>query len=240
MQNPQPNRTINQSLKRIYYALFVLTIGIGTGNVCYLWYQPNITVNSLIFCILQYVVILAILTLPIVLRKRFMIQIPLMITVMCAMFGFVAMVMGDGLNFYGKYSWWDSVLHLFSSCVLAFVGLWIITMIFEKQEQRVLSNKLFLSLYVLIFGLSCGAVWEICEYTYDAFCGTNTQQFMATTTASITTAEDIPLCGHEALRDTMTDLILDLVGSLLISLYVFFRYDKLISMHYTAIRNKEY
>ena len=239
MKKQQPNRTINQSLKRIYYALFVLTIGIGTGNVVYLYYQPNITINALIFCTLQYVVILVILTLPIVLRKRFMIQIPLMITVMCALFGFVAMVMGDGLNFYGKYSWWDSVLHFFSSCVLAFVGLWIITIIFEKQDQLVLSNKLFLSLYVLIFGLSCGAVWEVCEYAYDAFCGTNTQQFMATTTASITTAEDIPLCGHDALRDTMTDLILDLVGSLLMSVYFFFRYDKLIAMHHTAIEDKE-
>ena len=145
MKQQPPNRTINQSLKRLYYALFVLTLGIGTGNVVYLCYQPNITINALIFCTLQYVVILAILTLPIVLRKRFMIQIPLMITVMCALFGFVAMVMGDGLNFYGKYSWWDSVLHLFSSCVLAFVGLWIITIIFEKQDQLVLSNKLFLS-----------------------------------------------------------------------------------------------
>ena len=238
MSNQNSNRTINQGLRRIYYALFVLTIGIGTGNVVYLWYQPNITINVLIFCALQYVVILAILTLPIVLRKRFMIQIPLIITVMCAMFGFVAMVMGDGLNFYGKYSWWDSVLHLFSSCVLAFVGLWIITIIFDKQEQLVLSNKLFLSLYVLIFGLSCGAMWEICEYAYDAFFGTNTQQFMATTTASITSANDIPLCGHEALRDTMTDIILDLVGSLLMSIYVFFRYDKLIAMHHTKIMGK--
>ena len=238
MKKQQPNRTINQSLKRIYYALFVLTIGIGTGNVVYLYYQPNITINALIFCTLQYVVILVILTLPIVLRKRFMIQIPLMITVMCALFGFVAMVMGDGLNFYGKYSWWDSVLHFFSSCVLAFVGLWIITIIFEKQDQLVLSNKLFLSLYVLIFGLSCGAVWEVCEYAYDAIAGTNTQQFMATTTASIVSAEDVPLCGHEALRDTMGDMILNLVGSLLVAIFVFLRYDKLMDMHQSAIESK--
>lgn len=231
MKRQLSNRTLNQRLKRLYYALFVLTIGIGSGNVLYLFYQPTTTVNALVFCILQYVVILAILTLPIVLRRRFMIQIPLMITVVCGLFGFVAMVMGDGLNFYGKYSWWDSVLHLFSGSVLAFVGLWIITIIFAKQDQLVLSNKFFLSLYVLIFGLSCGAVWEVCEYAYDAFCGTNTQQFMATTTASITTAEDIPLCGHDALRDTMTDLIFDLVGSLFMSVYIFFRYDKLIAMY---------
>ena len=50
-------------------------------------------------------------------------------------------------------------------------------------------------------------------------------------TASITTTGDIPLCGHDALRDTMTDLIFDLVGSLFMSVYIFFRYDKLIAMH---------
>ena len=37
----------------------------------------------------------------------------------------------------------------------------------------------------------------------------------------------------------MTDLILDLVGSLLMSVYFFFRYDKLIAMHHTAIEDKE-
>ena len=67
------------------------------------------------------------------------------------------------------------------------------------------------------------------------FRSTNTQQFMATTTASITSADDIPLCGHEALRDTMSDMILNLLGSLLVSVFVFLRYDKLMVMHQSAI-----
>lgn len=229
------NSNFNERLKRLYYALFIITIVLGIGNIMYLWWQTDTTLNTLFFCTIQYVAILLILTFPIVLRKRFMIHIPLMITVMCAIFGFVAMVMGDGLNFYSKYSWWDSVLHLFSGSVLAFVGLWIISIIFEKSPQVVLGNRFFLAFYVLLFSLSCGVIWEICEYTYDAFLGTNTQQFMATTTASIPSPEDIPLCGHEALGDTMKDLILDLVGSLLVSIYVFFQHKKMITMHHTAI-----
>ena len=231
----QKQRTLHDSLQRIYVVLFILTIGIGVGNIVYLLYQPNITANALFFCAIQYVVILAILTIPVLLRRRFMIQIPLIITVICALFGFVTMIMGDGLNFYGRFTWWDSVLHLFSGCVLAFVGLWIISIMFENSNQVVLGNKAFLAFYVLLFGLSCGAVWEVCEYAYDAFCGTNTQQFMATTTASITSADDIPLCGHEALRDTMSDMILNLLGSLLVSVFVFLRYDKLMAMHQSAI-----
>ena len=231
-------RTLHDSLKRIYAVLFVLTIGFGAGNIVYLWYQPDVTANALFFCAIQYVVILAILTIPVLLRKRFMIHIPLLITVVCALFGFVTMIMGDGLNFYGRFSWWDSVLHLFSGSVLAFVGLWIISIMFENSSQVVLRNKTFLAFYVLLFGLSCGAVWEVCEYAYDAIAGTNTQQFMATTTASIVSAEDVPLCGHEALRDTMGDMILNLVGSLLVAIFVFVRYDKLMDMHLSAIESK--
>ena len=231
-------RTLQDSLKRIYAVLFVLTIGFGAGNIVYLWNQSDVTANALFFCAIQYVVILAILTIPVLLRKRFMIHIPLLITVVCALFGFVTMIMGDGLNFYGRFTWWDSVLHLFSGSVLAFVGLWIISIMFESSSQVVLRNKTFLAFYVLLFGLSCGAVWEVCEYAYDAIAGTNTQQFMATTTASIVSAEDVPLCGHEALRDTMGDMILNLVGSLLVAIFVFLRYDKLMDMHQSAIEEE--
>ena len=231
-------RTLHDSLKRIYAVLFVLTIGFGAGNIVYLWNQPDVTANALFFCAIQYVVILAILTIPVLLRKRFMIHIPLLITVVCALFGFVTMIMGDGLNFYGRFTWWDSVLHLFSGSVLAFVGLWIISIMFENSSQVVLRNKTFIAFYVLLFGLSCGAVWEVCEYAYDAIAGTNTQQFMATTTASIVSAEDVPLCGHEALRDTMGDMILNLVGSLLVAIFVFLRYDKLMDMHQSAIEEE--
>ena len=173
MKSPKPHSTLNEHLTRIYYLLFVLTIGLGVGNIVYLSFLPETTAHVLFFCGVQYAVILLILTFPIVLRKRFMIQIPLLITVLCAAFGFVAMIMGDGLNFYGKYRWWDSALHLFSGCVLAFVGLWIISIIFENSHKEVFSSRIFVAFYVLLFGLSCGVVWEICEYTYDSFFGTN-------------------------------------------------------------------
>ena len=236
MKSPKPHSTLNEHLTRIYHLLFVLTIGLGVGNIVYLSFQPQTTAHVLFFCGVQYVVILLILTFPIVLRKRFMIQIPLLITVLCAAFGFVAMIMGDGLNFYGKYRWWDSALHLFSGCVLAFVGLWIISIIFEDSYKEVFSSRIFVAFYVLLFAVSCGVVWEICEYAYDSFFGTNTQQFMATTTSSLPLSDDVPLCGHAALRDTMMDLILDLVGSLLVSIYVFLRYNKLMKMQQISFK----
>jgi len=48
----------------------------------------------------------------------------------------------------------------------------------------------------------------------------------------------VPLCGHEALSDTMGDMILNLVGSLLVAIFVFLRYDKLMDMHQSAIEEE--
>ncbi len=221
----------HQHLKRFYITLFVLTIVLGVANVVYLCFRPESTLQSVLFCGLQYVAMLLILAAPIVLRKRFLLNVPLVLSVAIAAFAFTAMVLGDGLNFYGRYPWWDSLLHLFSGAVLSFIGLWVVHILLSDSDKVVFCNKYFLALFLLMFSLACGAIWEICEYTYDDLFGTNTQQFMATTSASIYTEQDIPLVGHDALRDTMTDLTLDFIGALIIALYVLVRHDAFMEKH---------
>lgn len=221
----------HQHLKRFYIVLFVLTVVLCIANVVYLLFQPGTTLKAVMFCALQYVAMLLILTAPIILRKRFLLNVPLVLTVVIAAFAFTAMVLGDGLNFYGRYPWWDSLLHLFSGGVLSFVGLWVVHILLSDSDKVVFNNKYFLALFLLMFSLACGAVWEICEYTYDDLFGTNTQQFMETTSGSIYTDRDIPLTGHEALRDTMTDLTLDFIGGLIVALYVLFRHNAFVEKH---------
>lgn len=93
----------HQHLKRFYITLFVLTIVLGIANVIYLCFRPETTLNAVLFCGLQYVAMLLILAAPIVLRKRFLLNVPLILSVAIAAFAFTAMVLGDGLNFYGRY-----------------------------------------------------------------------------------------------------------------------------------------
>ena len=142
--------------------------------------------------------------------------------------------MGDGLDLYGRVPWWDKLLHAESGFLLSMIALWLIHIIMAENDKYIYFNKWFLCLFLVMFSLGLGACWEIIEYTYDSLMGTNTQQFMATTTGSIFTPEDEPLCGHAALRDSMQDLILDLVGALLVAVYGFIRHDKLIE-RYTKI-----
>ena len=139
--------------------------------------------------------------------------------------------MGDGLDLYGRVPWWDKLLHAESGFLLSMIALWLIHIIMAENDKYIYFNKWFLCLFLVMFSLGLGACWEIIEYTYDSLMGTNTQQFMATTTGSIFTPEDEPLCGHAALRDSMQDLILDLVGALLVAVYGFIRHDKLIERY---------
>ena len=223
--------TPHQRLKRLYAALFILTVVICLANVIYLFFQPDVTLQTILFRGLQYVLMLALLTAPILLRKRFLLNIPLFLVVAIAVFAFTALILGDGLDFYGRYPWWDSLLHFMSGMVLSFIALWLAHIVMPDEYQIVFRNKYFLALYLLMFTLGSGALWEICEYTYDDLFHTNTQQFMQTTSGSIYTDQDIPLQGHEALRDTMTDLTLDFLGGLIIAVYVLIRHTQLTSKY---------
>ena len=115
-------------LKRAYIILIALTCVLAVANTIYLLCQPDTTLKTILFCGGQYLGMLVILAAPIILRKRFLINVPLALTVAVGVFAFVAFVLGDGLDFYGKYSWWDSLLHLFSGIVLGFIGLWVVSL----------------------------------------------------------------------------------------------------------------
>ncbi|MEG0366351.1 MAG: hypothetical protein RR585_05920, partial [Coprobacillus sp.] len=64
---------------------------------------------------------------------------------------------------------------------------------------------------------SLGAVWEIAEFLIDDMFKTNSQQYMKSTDGTLIGETDIPLEGHEALRDTMNDLMLDFGGAIVVA-----------------------
>ena len=184
-----------QRIKRLHTlnnVAFWVTLALAVFNVGMLIFRGNSTWEEIAFRGGQYLAMLLVLKLPSVLRMRFKVEVPALLSIVIVLFCFCALVLGDGLDFYGKFPWWDSVLHGFSGVLLSMIALWLIHVIME--------------------------------------------QFMASTTGSLFTAEDIPLCGHAALRDTMTDLILDLVGSLLVAIFGLFYHDKAIEKYDILIK----
>lgn len=218
-------------LHRMNGVIFWVTLALAVINVGMLLVRDNSTWEEIVFRGGQYLAMLLVLKLPSVLRMRFKLEVPAMLSTVIVLFCFCALVLGDGLDFYGRFPWWDSVLHVFSGVLLSMIALWLIHIIMAGNDKAIYFNKFFLFLFLVMFSVGMGACWEIIEYTYDSISGTNTQQFMASTTGSLLTPEDIPLCGHAALGDTMTDLVLDLVGALLVAIVGFFRHDKVVERY---------
>lgn len=226
-----------ENIHRLNNVISWLIAVMAMVNVAWLIYQGR-NWDEISFRGLQYVAMLLVMYLPKMLRRHFQLEVPWMLSVVIALFCFSSLILGDGLDLYGRLPWWDKLLHAESGFLLSMIALWLIHILMAENDKYVYFNKWFLCLFLVMFSLGLGAFWEIMEYTYDSIAGTNSQQFMATTTGSIISPADEPLCGHEALRDSMQDLILDFVGAFLVAVYGFINHEKLIK-RYKKLKNED-
>lgn len=169
--------------------------------------------RRLIFAIVQLLLMLGIIVLPEQLKERIGLKIPIVLETSLTVFAFCGFVLGDVFDFYKKIPVWDSILHAFSGVILAYAGFVLIDYFVKRESINISMGQMFICISVVLFSLSLGALWEIGEYLVDDAFGTNNQQYMKSTRGTIYGQEDVPLEGHEALGDTMKDLMLDLAGA---------------------------
>ena len=148
---------------------------------------------------------------PFITAKRLAWQIPSPFYILYLAFLWSAIFLGEALNFYYRFSFFDDVLHLVSSmmaCALGF-SLFDILSKTEKRDTRPLLEALF----AFFFTVFMGVLWELYEYSFDGILGLNMQKF-ATVSSSRGFVE---LSGRAALTDTMTDLYTDTLGGAIVS-----------------------
>lgn len=111
-------------------------------------------------------------------------------------FLFLASLVGCGYSVYQLVSWYDIVIHFSSGIVIGFV--WY-TLFSENSKSKL--GYFWMFLFIVSFGMFCGALWEIYEFLGDLIAGLNMQR-----TAG--------LVGQKAILDTMIDICCDLGGSI--------------------------
>lgn len=199
--------------KIIFYLVMFMLI----GAMVLLLTRKNANKGRLIFTMVQLVGMLFVLRIPQFIQDKYHFTIPNLLDFVLITFAFSGFILGDVFNFYGKIPYWDSILHTFSGVVIAYAGFIVIEYLDKEYTIPLSVSPLFMSLIVVSVALAIGAVWEIGEYTVDDIFHTNNQQYMASTRATLYDEEDIPLQGHEALNDTMKDLMLDLGGAIVVA-----------------------
>lgn len=122
----------------------------------------------------------------------------------------VHFLLGNTLHFYRDVWFFSWIVHLINSFLIATI---IYGMLLRNCKNQ---SKFFMFLATLAFTATIGVLWEICEYAIDScVTGSNMQRFNNSITGEA-------FVGQEALVDTMTDLMMDVVGGAMAGLYFAF------------------
>ncbi len=141
----------------------------------------------------------------VLLARRLRVFIPAQFQLIAVAMAFAALFLGEARDFYTRFWWWDSALHLAAGFILGIVGFLLVHILNEMEDVGVYMKPGFVALFSFMFALGTGALWEIFEFFMDRTFGTNLQKPMFNDTSG--------------LSDTMTDLVVDAVGALIMCSY---------------------
>ena len=144
-----------------------------------------------------------------------------MIQLVYVVFAFCGIVLGDVINFFDRFKYWDAILHFISGVLLASLGFILINTLNKADSVSLRISPIYVAVSVFCFAVTGGVIWEIVEYCFDDLFGTNMQTYLDSTTGSLVDENAVYLVGHEALKDTMWDLMLDAAGGLIVAVYGF-------------------
>ena len=128
---------------------------------------------------------------PIVFFRRFQIEVPVGFLMAIMLFIFGTIFLGEAVNFYERFWWWDVALHGVSALGFGLIGFFFVFMLFEGD--RYAAPPLAIAFIAFCFAVTIGTGWEIFEFLMDEIFGLNMQK--------------------SGLPDTMWDLIVDAIGA---------------------------
>ncbi|MBT8103027.1 MAG: hypothetical protein KJO95_08665 [Gammaproteobacteria bacterium] len=142
--------------------------------------------------------IIVVTFLPLILGRRFTVQIPPEFEVLAVVFIYASLFLGEVRGYYVRFWWWDAILHAGSGFLLGILGFLLVYVLNERDDVDLHMQPRFVALFAFMFAVGMGAIWEIFEFAMDQLFGLNMQK--------------------SGLIDTMWDLIIDTGGAILISL----------------------
>jgi hypothetical protein len=171
-------------------------------------------VLMLVQCMLGLVIFL----LPNILMRKKLIFLPDSFLIAYFIFLYCAIYLGEVRNFYHIIPQWDTILHTFSGIMLGMFGFSVVMLLNDIEVANVNLSPLFIAIFAFCFASTLDVIWEIYEFTMDGLLGLNMQKFRM--------PDGTLLAGHEALRDTLKDLVVDLFGAAGVSVIGFIMMKK--------------
>lgn len=134
--------------------------------------------------------------LPAIISRSFRINLPIEIDLILALMLYLHYALGEYNGFYVKLSWWDILLHGGNSIIIGMIGLTFGYSLL--MTSRIKAKPIFVSSFSVFFAVFVGVLWEIFEFGMDQIFGFNMQK--------------------SGLVDTMTDLMVDVSGAMVVGI----------------------
>ncbi len=148
--------------------------------------------------------------LPSIIEHQLKVEIPSLMEIIFIVFTFLALILGEISNFYAKFDWWDDMLHASSGILITSLGFIVLNTLNKSDKIASKMNPIFVCIFAFCFSVCIGALWEIIEWTIDGISGSNMQRFSDNETRAL-------FEGRDALRDTMSDIILETCTSFVVA-----------------------
>lgn len=167
------------------------------------------TRDTNIVLILKDISIIVTISALYIIQKLFKIKISEVINLTYIIFIFMAHFLGVICELYNYIYWFDKFIHFLSGIVTAFVAIYLLVK-FRKDK-----NMFFDILVIISLTLAVAAFWEIFEYLSSFYFHMDPQKVLTT-----------------GVSDTMGDIIVAFLGSILVSMCYYFEnkynYDLLV------------
>lgn len=184
---------------------------LGAGIYYFISGDPAVKSNCLFICG-QSALFLVVSFAPNILRKLDL-EMPDFVYVIFIFFCLAHFLLGEILGFFATIKWWDSALHTISGMLITLLSFSIITLLNKSNGNGFQLNLAFACIFAFCISVTVGVVWEIVEFVADSWFGLNMQRAYLSTVSG---ERGAALVGTAALKDTMKDLILDALGSLIV------------------------
>ncbi len=205
-----------------YFTIRAITIILVVWSIIDLIFTNDDSTRSrCAFIIFQAVLLFVCTTIVPIVEKSWKLEVPDVMEVVFLAFAMAHMLLGEIGNFYATVPWWDSMLHTISGGIIAVLGFSFVNILNNNSKSlNVILSPGFICFFSLCFAVALGGIWEIFEYLMDEFTLSNMQRYQESLPPYN------PFIGHDALNDTMKDLMLDFLGASVICVIGYFNLKK--------------
>lgn len=201
-------RYLRNGLSLIFLAgaIYALVVAVSADGPHVELYGLTLTTDDAYVRFLQALAGMVVVQLVPILERLTKLKISFVNELAFQLFIILALLLGSHMGLYLFWDEWDKPTHFYFSAFAAINGYALWALSTEQGQAGKSSRRTIGVILALGFAALAGTLWEIFEFSVDAIdAARNTQRYML--------HDGTPLIGRAALMDTMGDIIMNTLGS---------------------------